>query len=202
MKFCGMCGAQMPDEAVTCTNCGAPLQASQVPQQPYQQQDFQQQPYQQQPYQQQPYQQQPYQQQPYQQMGYQQQGYYAPQTTGSYPGKGKAIAALVCGIVGLVFSCFAGLTVSISAFIGLVVSIIGIVFGIQGRNACQPGMPGRGMATGGFVCAIIGTVFSGIVALSCGICYCVMCANGVDICAATSAASSYNNYDWYTILFM
>ena len=67
MKFCEKCGAQMPDEALCCTNCGAPLQASQVPNQPYQQQSYQQQPYQQQPYQQQPYQQQPYQQQPIQQ---------------------------------------------------------------------------------------------------------------------------------------
>ena len=58
----------MPDEAVVCTVCGAPLAASQVPQQPYQQQAYQQ-PYQQQAYQQQPYQQQAYQ-QPYQQQGY------------------------------------------------------------------------------------------------------------------------------------
>ena len=46
MKICNNCGSQMPDEAVVCTVCGAPLAASQVPQQPYQQQAYQQ-PYQQ-----------------------------------------------------------------------------------------------------------------------------------------------------------
>ena len=46
MKNCNNCGSQMPDEAVVCTVCGAPLAASQVPQQPYQQQAYQQ-PYQQ-----------------------------------------------------------------------------------------------------------------------------------------------------------
>lgn len=44
MKYCPNCGAQLPDNANFCSNCGARFGA---PQQPYQQQY--QQPYQQQP---------------------------------------------------------------------------------------------------------------------------------------------------------
>ena len=122
----------MPDEAVSCTVCGAPLAASQVPQQPYQQQAYQQQPYQQQAYQQQPYQQQPYQQQPYQQQM-------------THPASGKATASLVLGILSF-FIC------------GIPLGIAGMILGIQARNAMPEGTPGRGKATAGMVCSIIGLV--------------------------------------------
>lgn len=56
MKYCPTCGAQLPDNATFCSNCGARLGAPQY-QQPYQQPQYQQ-PYQQPQYQQ-PYQQQP-----------------------------------------------------------------------------------------------------------------------------------------------
>ena len=200
MKFCGMCGAQMPDEAVTCTNCGAPLPASQVPQQPdFQQQAYQQQPYQQQPYQQQAYQQ-PYQQQAYQQP-YQQQPYqqpYGQQMMSPDPSaKGKAVGGLVCGIVGLVFSCFAWVSFGITAIIGLVLCIVGIVLSVKARNEMPMGVQGRGMATGGLVCAIIGAVFSGIIAV------CTVCVLGCAACADAGAASAYAyNQNWYSILFM
>ena len=50
MKYCPNCGAQLPDNANFCSNCGTRFGA---PQQPYGQQPYQQ-PYGQQPYQQQP----------------------------------------------------------------------------------------------------------------------------------------------------
>ena len=138
MKICNNCGSQMPDEAVSCTVCGAPLAASQIPQQPdYQQQQA----YQQQPYQQQPYQQQAYQ-QPYQQAY--QQPYGA-----AVPGNGKATASLVLGILSLILC-------------GLPLGIIGIVLGVQARNAMPEGTPDRGKATAGLVCSIIGCAWGGI----------------------------------------
>ena len=133
----------MPDEAVVCTVCGAPLAASQVPQQPYQQQAYQQQPYQQQAYQQQPYQQQVYQ-QPYQ------------QTNVQPAGSGKATASLVLGIVSIVLC-------------SLLFGIIGVVLGVQARNMMPEGTPGRGKATAGLVCSIIGCVWGSLI-LVCYVC--------------------------------
>ena len=169
MKNCYSCGSQMPDEAVVCSVCGAPLQANQVPQQPYQQQDFQQQANQasQQPnVYQQAYGQQPYQ-QPYQQMGYQQP--YQQQMYASSAPNGKAIASLVLGIISILTG---------SVFIGFVLGIIGCVLGVKARNEIPEGAPGRGMATGGLVCSIIGAVLGGIMVLSC------VCIGGIGGCAA------------------
>ena len=192
MKICGSCGSQMPDEALVCGNCGTPLQASQIPQeQDSQQQDFPQQSYQQQDFPQQPYQQQDFPQQPYQPMGYQQPINMNPNA------KNKAIAALACGIVGLVFSFFGWASSGITAVLGLILCIVGIVLAVKARNEMPVGVPGRGMATGGLVCAIIGAVLSGIIAL------CTLCVLACAACASAGAASySYNNFDWYTILFM
>ncbi|MBQ2253055.1 MAG: DUF4190 domain-containing protein [Clostridia bacterium] len=62
---------------------------------------------------------------------------------------GKAIAGLVLGICGLVFM-FA------QAFIGLICSILGIVFSALGRKECDAtGKAGRSMATAGLVCSIV-----------------------------------------------
>ena len=151
MKICNNCGSQMPDEAVVCTVCGAPLAASQVPQQPYQQQAYQQ-PYQQQAYQQQPYQQQAYQ-QPYQQQVYQQP---YQQTNVQPAGSGKATASLVLGIVSIVLG-------------SLLFGIIGVVLGVQARNMMPEGTPGRGKATAGLVCSIIGCVWGSLI-LVCYVC--------------------------------
>ena len=193
MKFCEKCGAQMPDEALCCTNCGAPLQASQVPNQPYQQQSYQQQPYQQQPYQQQPYQQQPMQ-QPYQQP-YQQQ--YQP-VAGSNVNN-KALASLLLGIGGLACVLLAPFLANFPAFIGLVISIIGIVIGVKARNELPVGHPNRSMATGGLVCSIIGTIIGGIATL-CTVCVCTM-ASCLAIGAASDSSWLSEYGDYLTILF-
>ena len=158
MKICNNCGSQMPDEAVSCTVCGAPLTASQ-PQQPYQQQPYQQQPYQQ------PYQQQAYQ-QPYQAQPYQQQPMYVDNGA-----SGKATASLVLGILSLII-----------CGLGLPLGIIGLVLGVQARNAMPEGTPGRGKATAGMVMSIIACVW-GAIAIVC------------TICSAVTGEASY-----YTIL--
>ena len=170
MKICNNCGSQMPDEAVSCTVCGAPLAASQIPQQP----DYQQQAYQQQAYQQQAYQQQPYQQQPYQQQAYQQpyqQAYQQPYGA-AVPGNGKATASLVLGILSLIILC------------GLPLGIIGIVLGVQARNAMPEGTPDRGKATAGLVCSIIGCAWGGIAI----------------ICYACSAIAAGGTSTYYALL--
>jgi len=169
MKICNNCGSQMPDEAVSCTVCGAPLAASQIPQQP----DYQQQAYQQQAYQQQAYQQQPYQQQAYQQQAYQQpyqQAYQQPYGA-AVPGNGKATASLVLGILSLILC-------------GLPLGIIGIVLGVQARNAMPEGTPGRGKATAGLVCSIIGCAWGGIAI----------------ICYACSAIAAGGTSTYYALL--
>ena len=138
--------------------CGAPLTASQ-PQQPYQQQPYQQQPYQQ------PYQQQAYQ-QPYQAQPYQQQPMYVDNGA-----SGKATASLVLGILSLII-----------CGLGLPLGIIGLVLGVQARNAMPEGTPGRGKATAGMVMSIIACVW-GAIAIVC------------TICSAVTGETSY-----YTIL--
>ena len=149
MKFCGNCGSQQPDEAVTCTNCGATLSSGNPAQQPVQQ----------------------------------------PNPNGKIPSnpsdKKKAIASMVCGIIGVVL----GWT-GVLAIVGLVVSIIGVFLAVKARNGIPVGGDGRGMATAGLVCGIIGIVFGGIVAL------CVLCVGGATGCTACAGASSMSSDYW------
>ena len=81
------------------------------------------------------------------------------------PGKGMSIAALVCGILGIV-----GSFIPVVCYFTLILAILGIVFGVKGRKQSPVGM--TGMATGGLVCGIIGTVFGALGVL------CVLCAAG------------------------
>lgn len=82
--------------------------------------------------------------------------------------KGMSIAALVCGIIGVV-ACFipAHLAVVIAAF---VLSILGIIFGAKGMKRANSSGEGKGLAVAGLVLGIVGTVCSGIAVL------CVACA--------------------------
>lgn len=70
-------------------------------------------------------------------------------------GKGYGIAALVLGIITILF-VFTG----ILGIIGLVTGIVGIVLGHKGMSLSPPGM--RGMATAGFVCSIVGVAIVAI----------------------------------------
>lgn len=81
--------------------------------------------------------------------------------------KACSIAALVCGIVGLVFS-FLG----VLAIVALVCSIIGIVLGAMGMKKANEENAPKGLAVGGLVCGIIGAAFAfiGVICYACIIC--------------------------------
>ena len=79
-------------------------------------------------------------------------------------GKNFSIAALVCGILGIV-----GAFIPYVSYFSLVLGILGIVFGVKGRKMSEAGT--TGMATAGLVLGIIGTVLCGI-GLICVACAC------------------------------
>lgn len=81
--------------------------------------------------------------------------------------KACSIAALVCGIVGLVFSWF-----GVFAIIALICSIVGIIFGAMGMKKANAENAPKGLAVGGLVCGIIGAAFSfiGVICYACIIC--------------------------------
>ena len=145
--FFGQSQPQQPQQTF-----GQPQQPYGQPQQPYGQQPYGQQPYGQQPYGQQPYGQQPYGQQPF---GFQ------PAGRGGNPGKGFSIAALVLGILGLIFLFW------IQTFVGLAMAILSIVFGVKGRSMSTAalGKP-SGLATAGFVLGIITLAIAALVIIS------------------------------------
>lgn len=88
-------------------------------------------------------------------------------------GKGKSIAGLVLGIVGIVCGLLSGWF----SIIGLPVAIVGLVLSIQGGKAAkaETGKAG-GIATAGLVLGIIAVVFTGIAFFTCGLC--IICAAG------------------------
>lgn len=69
-----------------------------------------------------------------------------------------AIAALVLGIVSIVFSF-------IFVWVGLIAGVVGIILAVKGRKIEDK----KGMATAGLVCSIIGTSLSGIFVV-CALC--------------------------------
>lgn len=76
--------------------------------------------------------------------------------------KNMSITALVCGILGIV-----GAWIPIVCYITLILSIIGIVFGVKGRKECAENE--KGLATAGLVLGIIGVAF-GAIGVICAIC--------------------------------
>lgn len=77
-------------------------------------------------------------------------------------GKNFSIAALVCGILGIV-----GSFIPIVSYFTLVLAILGIVFGVKGRKMATPET--KGLATAGFVLGIIGVSFA-VIGVICAIC--------------------------------
>lgn len=71
---------------------------------------------------------------------------------------GKAVASLVLGIISIVCSVFGIYT----GIFGLIAGIVAIVLG-NGARKEQP----SGIAMGGFVCGIIGTVLCGLIVVAC-----------------------------------
>ncbi|MEE1005981.1 MAG: DUF4190 domain-containing protein [Acutalibacteraceae bacterium] len=74
---------------------------------------------------------------------------------------GMAIAALVCGILGIV-----GSFIPVIAYFTTVLAILGIIFGAKGKKQADLTNSGKGIATAGLVLGIIGTVF-GLVGVIC-----------------------------------
>lgn len=69
-----------------------------------------------------------------------------------------AVGSLVLGIISIVLSFFGGINL-----FGGILGIVGIVLGVLGRK--DPAK--KGIATGGMVCSIIGTVLSLIFYIAC-----------------------------------
>ena len=76
--------------------------------------------------------------------------------------KNMSIVALVCGILGIV-----GAWIPVVCYVTLILSIIGIVFGVKGRKAAAENE--KGLATAGLVLGIIGAAFAAI-GVICAIC--------------------------------
>lgn len=76
--------------------------------------------------------------------------------------KNLSIAALVCGIVGIV-----GAFIPVVNYVSWVLPILGIIFGVKARKICEPSE--RGMATAGMVLGIVGTAV-GVLMVVCALC--------------------------------
>lgn len=78
---------------------------------------------------------------------------------------GMAVAALICGILGII-----GSFIPVVMYFTAVLAVLGIIFGVKGKKIAGECNTGMGLATAGLVMGIIGTVFaaSGILcALAC-----------------------------------
>lgn len=78
--------------------------------------------------------------------------------------KGKSIAALVCGILGLIGGWF-----PIVQYFTLVLSILGIIFGAKAKKLAVANGEPTGMATAGLVLGIISVALT-ILAIVCTVC--------------------------------
>lgn len=68
-----------------------------------------------------------------------------------------AVGALVCGILAVILSL---IWTIYTCVIALVLGIVGIVLGAKGMKLSKTTGTGHGLAVGGLVCGIIGTVFA------------------------------------------
>lgn len=89
-------------------------------------------------------------------------------SNGSQQSKGMSIAALVCGILGIV-----GSFIPVVCYFTFVLAILGIIFGAKGLKIAKANNEGTGLAVAGLVLGIIGTVMGSLSVL------CVICAMGV-----------------------
>lgn len=90
---------------------------------------------------------------------------YTPNPAPQEPETNKmSVAALVCGILGIV-----GSFIPVVSYFTLVLAILGIVFGSKGMKIAKATGQGQGLATAGLVLGIIGTTF-GVIGVLCIIC--------------------------------
>lgn len=88
-------------------------------------------------------------------------------------GKGKAIAGLVLSIIGVVFGVLNGWF----SIVGLPIAIVGLVLSVSGGKQLRANDLPHGIATAGLVLGIIAVVFTAIAFFTCGIC--VVCASAL-----------------------
>ena len=81
-------------------------------------------------------------------------------------GKGKAVAGMVLGIIGVVCGVLSGYL----SLIGLPVAIVGLVLSVIGGKQLKASGQPSGVATAGLVLGIIAVVFTAIAFFTCGIC--------------------------------
>lgn len=101
--------------------------------------------------------------------------------------KGLSIAALVCGIIGIVGGWIPGVT-----YVALPLAILGIIFGVIGMKKAKASGESKGLAVAGLVCGIIGTVFA-VIGLICVVCVFATASsivNNADLNSLASALSS------------
>lgn len=79
-------------------------------------------------------------------------------------GKNMSIAALVCGILGLV-----GGFIPVVSYFTFILSILGIVFGAKGKKMSIAANEPTGMATAGLVLGIVGVALS-VLGIMCAVC--------------------------------
>ncbi|MBQ1520258.1 MAG: hypothetical protein IIZ56_02150 [Clostridia bacterium] len=102
--------------------------------------------------------------------------------------KGLSIAALVCGVLGIVtyfisIGSVSGIKESgegvagtiILAVLGLILGLVGIILGAIGMKKAKALNESRGLAIAGLICGIVGTVFAFIGILCVGAAACVVC---------------------------
>lgn len=89
-------------------------------------------------------------------------------------GKGMSIAALVCGILGII-----GGWIPVVAYFTTILAILGLVFGVIGRkkSTLAYGKP-SGIATAGLVLGIIGCAFAALGLICTIICTAALCSVG------------------------
>ena len=92
---------------------------------------------------------------------------------------GLSVAALVCGILGIVL-CW----IPYVCYFALILSICGVIFGALGMKKAAPGTSGRGMSIAGLVCGIV----------SLGITLLVVVCTAAVLCSAASALDSWSYY--------
>lgn len=95
--------------------------------------------------------------------------------------KSFSYAALVCGILSVIFSFF--FLIPPFPVIGLVLGILGTVLGTKGRSLSEENM--KGAATAGLVLGIIGIVFNAFGSL------CMICSLAGSAALGTALTSMY-----------
>ena len=107
---------------------------------------------------------------------------------------GMAVAALVCGILGIV-----GGFIPVVTFFTFVLSVLGVIFGVKGRKMSTAvfGKP-SGLATAGFILGIIGLSFATLGLLCTALCLSSICASG---CAAADMMDMMEDFGALFVTF-